>query len=240
MFQPVYRPRRLRSNENIRRMVRETKLSPDDFIYPLFVTHGKGVKKEIGSMPGNFQQSIDNIVKDCEEVKELGIPAVLLFGIPEHKDEVGSEAYARSEVQLRDLLRRIDPTDQWYLMERLEWLTRREGEPYFGYIGRLLERAKKTPEVVRVKLADRLDNTLDTRIEIGDPMEGVDFFETVFKVMFLPGFRGYNPGCPHPARSPVSGAYRLYQLFKNSVLDMAPRSGSGEIFQIHATRMNRK
>jgi porphobilinogen synthase len=94
MFQPVYRPRRLRSNENIRRMVRETKLSPDDFIYPLFVTHGKGVKKEISSMPGNFQQSVDNIVKDCEEVTGLGIPAVLLFGIPELKDEVGSEAYS--------------------------------------------------------------------------------------------------------------------------------------------------
>src|SRR5512135_1171670 len=94
MFQPLYRPRRLRANENIRRMVRETKLSPDDFIYPLFVTHGKGVRKEIGAMPGNFQQSIDNIVKDCEEVKGLGIPAVILFGIPEHKDEVGSEAYS--------------------------------------------------------------------------------------------------------------------------------------------------
>ncbi len=94
MFEPLYRPRRLRSNENIRRMVRETTLSPDDFIYPLFVTHGKGVKKEISSMPGNYQQSIDNIVKDCEEVKNLGIPAVLLFGIPEHKDEVGSEAYS--------------------------------------------------------------------------------------------------------------------------------------------------
>ena len=94
MFEPLYRPRRLRSNENIRRMVRETTLSPDDFIYPLFVTHGKGVKKEISSMPGNYQQSIDNIVKDCEEVKDLGIPAVLLFGIPEHKDEVGSEAYS--------------------------------------------------------------------------------------------------------------------------------------------------
>jgi porphobilinogen synthase len=94
MFQPLYRPRRLRASENIRRMVRETKLFPDDFIYPLFVTHGKSVKKEIGSMPGNFQQSIDNIVRDCEEVKALGIPAVLLFGIPAHKDEVGSEAYS--------------------------------------------------------------------------------------------------------------------------------------------------
>jgi porphobilinogen synthase len=94
MFQPLYRPRRLRANENIRRMVRETKLSPDDFIYPLFVTHGKGVKKEISSMPGNFQQSVDNIVKECDEIKTLGIPAVILFGIPESKDEVGSEAYS--------------------------------------------------------------------------------------------------------------------------------------------------
>jgi porphobilinogen synthase len=75
-------------------MVRETKLSPDDFIYPLFVCHGKGVKKEISSMPGNYQQSIDNLVKDCAEVKDLGIPAVILFGIPEHKDEVGSEGYS--------------------------------------------------------------------------------------------------------------------------------------------------
>jgi porphobilinogen synthase len=75
-------------------MVRETRLSPDDFIYPLFVTHGKGVKKEIGSMPGNYQQSIDNLVHDCDEIKGLGIPAVILFGIPEHKDEVGSEAYS--------------------------------------------------------------------------------------------------------------------------------------------------
>ncbi len=94
MFEPVYRPRRLRANETIRRMVRETRLSPDDLIYPLFVTHGKGVKKEISSMPGNYQQSIDNLVRDCEEVKNLGIPAVILFGIPEHKDEVGSEAYS--------------------------------------------------------------------------------------------------------------------------------------------------
>ena len=92
MYFPQYRPRRLRAGETIRRMVRETTLAPDNFIYPLFVTHGKGVKKEIGSMPGNFQQSIDNVVKDCEETWKLGVPAVILFGIPEMKDETGSEA----------------------------------------------------------------------------------------------------------------------------------------------------
>lgn len=94
MYFPQYRPRRLRASETIRRMVRETTLSPDNFIYPMFVTHGKGVKKEISSMPGNYQQSIENLVKDCEEVHGLGIPAVILFGIPEHKDELGTEAYS--------------------------------------------------------------------------------------------------------------------------------------------------
>jgi porphobilinogen synthase len=94
MYFPQYRPRRLRANETIRRMVRETTLSPDNFIYPMFVTHGKGVRKEISSMPGNYQQSVDNLVKDCEEVHGLGIPAVILFGIPEHKDELGTEAYS--------------------------------------------------------------------------------------------------------------------------------------------------
>lgn len=90
---PVHRPRRLRRNEAIRRMVRETSISPDDLIYPLFVTHGKGVKKEIPAMPGCFQESVDEIVGSAREVHSLGIPSVLLFGIPEHKDEKGSAAY---------------------------------------------------------------------------------------------------------------------------------------------------
>jgi len=94
MFFPQYRARRMRVNETMRRMVRETSLFPDDFVYPLFVTHGKNVKKEIASMPGNFQQSVDNIVADAKETFSLGIPAVLLFGIPKVKDSRGSEAYA--------------------------------------------------------------------------------------------------------------------------------------------------
>ena len=90
---PYQRPRRLRKNETIRRMVRETSLSPDDFIYPLFVTHGKNVRKEIKSMPGCYQESVDSIVRHAKEVWSLGIPSVILFGIPEHKDETGSGAY---------------------------------------------------------------------------------------------------------------------------------------------------
>jgi porphobilinogen synthase len=90
---PVHRPRRLRKNAVIRRMVRETSLAPADLIYPMFVVEGKGVRKEISSMPGCFQESADEAVKNAKEALSLGIPAVILFGIPEHKDEEGSSAY---------------------------------------------------------------------------------------------------------------------------------------------------
>lgn len=85
--------RRLRYNPIIRDMVRETELLKTDLIYPLFVMPGKNVKNPVKSMPGVFQFSIDTIVDECKEVRDLGIPAVILFGIPEHKDEQGSEAY---------------------------------------------------------------------------------------------------------------------------------------------------
>ncbi len=90
---PIERPRRLRKNETIRRMLRETTLSPSDFIYPLFVTEGRGVRKEVSSMPGCYQESIDEAVKNVKETWSLGVPAIILFGIPEHKDDLGSGAY---------------------------------------------------------------------------------------------------------------------------------------------------
>src|SRR6202142_4624441 len=90
---PIHRYRRLRSNPVIRKMVRETSVSPDDFIYPLFVTCGKGIRKEISSMPGCYQESLDQLAINAKEVYSLGIPSVILFGIPENKDELGSGAY---------------------------------------------------------------------------------------------------------------------------------------------------
>jgi porphobilinogen synthase len=90
---PFRRLRRTRMTEALRSMVRETELMTNDFIYPLFAVHGKNIRKEIGSMPGVFQLSIDELVRECAEVKALGIPAVILFGIPDHKDEIGSGAY---------------------------------------------------------------------------------------------------------------------------------------------------
>ena len=91
---PEYRPRRLRRTEGLRRLVRETAVTADDLILPLFVVPGHGVRKPVGSMPGVYQTSVDELLRDAAEAHELGIPAVLLFGVPDYKDEVGSSGYA--------------------------------------------------------------------------------------------------------------------------------------------------
>ena len=90
---PVTRLRRLRMSEYVRKIVRETRLAPENFIYPMFVCPGKGVKKEISSMPANYQWSVDLLVEEARSVKSLGIGGVILFGIPSGKDEKGSAGY---------------------------------------------------------------------------------------------------------------------------------------------------
>lgn len=101
-----FRARRIRGNKIFRRMVRETTLSVDDLVYPMFSTFGSGVRTEVSSMPGIYQQSAGNVVEECGELFELGIPAVLLFGIPETKDAVGSSAYSDSGV-IQETIRAI-------------------------------------------------------------------------------------------------------------------------------------
>lgn len=98
---PTTRLRRLRRNELLRAAVRETRLNPSDFIYPLFVCPGEGVRREIASMPDNYHMSVDRVVAECREVAALGIPAVLLFGLPEAKDPAGSGAYAQDGIVQR-------------------------------------------------------------------------------------------------------------------------------------------
>ena len=90
---PIHRPRRLRRNENLRRMTRETHLRVDDLIMPLFIVPGTRVENPIGSMPGIAQLSVDRAVEECRQIRDLGIPGVILFGIPDEKDAVGSDAY---------------------------------------------------------------------------------------------------------------------------------------------------
>jgi porphobilinogen synthase len=98
MAHMVFRPRRLREKRLLRRMVRETALAVDDFVYPLFVTHGRGVREPISAMPGQFRVSIDELLKEAKDAAGMGIPAILLFGLPAEKDARASEAYAEDGI----------------------------------------------------------------------------------------------------------------------------------------------
>ncbi|WP_319548073.1 porphobilinogen synthase [Desulfogranum marinum] len=98
MVFPEYRPRRMRQNETIRSMIRETHLSPDQLVFPLFVLPGKGQREEVSSMPGVFRFSIDQLQQEAKECLTLGIRSVILFGLPEKKDAIGSGAYARNGI----------------------------------------------------------------------------------------------------------------------------------------------
>ncbi|HMH51521.1 MAG TPA: porphobilinogen synthase [Candidatus Acidoferrum sp.] len=98
MAHMVFRPRRLREKPLLRRMVRETTLSVDDFVYPLFVTHGRSVREPISAMPGQFRVSIDELLKEAKDAAGMGIPAILLFGVPAEKDARASEAYAEDGI----------------------------------------------------------------------------------------------------------------------------------------------
>src|SRR5439155_14339578 len=100
------RHRRLRQSEGLRRLVAETRLSAADFVYPLFVTHGQGIRDEIPSMPGQYRISIDQISREADDLQTLGIPAVLLFGLPAMKDEQASEAYDDGGI-VQDAVRRF-------------------------------------------------------------------------------------------------------------------------------------
>ncbi len=108
---PDYRPRRLRSSDMFRRMIRETVLTADDLILPLFAVGGKNVKNPVASMPGQFHLSIDNIVLAARQARDLGIPAVMLFGIPEKKDPLGTRAYAKDGIvqkAVRSIKEKVD------------------------------------------------------------------------------------------------------------------------------------
>ncbi len=107
---PFKRFRRLRRSEALRSLVAETRLDPRDFVYPLFVTHGRGVRDEIASMPGQFQLSLDQLGGEARELKALGVPAVLLFGLPASKDAAGSEAYAANGI-VQDAVRALKDAD---------------------------------------------------------------------------------------------------------------------------------
>jgi hypothetical protein len=116
------------------------------------------------------------------------------------------------------MLENMPPEEESGLIQRLKCLTRTKSESYYRYIGRMLECSAAFPDVVEVKLADRLDNTLDMRIDLEDPLVGIDCFQNIFQLLFVNNYPGYVPRADHQPASVMNGARRLHQLFKNSVL----------------------
>jgi hypothetical protein len=133
-------------------------------------------------------------------------------------DALGLERFVEAEAKFYNLLKTIDPKDEWYLMERLNHLTLGKNETYYQYIGRLLNQATRTYELVRIKLADRLDNTLDLHTDVDDLLKDTNFFRIIFQLLFPPSGPGYKNDLEHPPTSSFNGAQRLYQLFKNAIV----------------------
>ncbi|MCB0153356.1 MAG: porphobilinogen synthase [Anaerolineae bacterium] len=108
---PIARPRRLRQSATMRRMVSETTLTPADFIYPMFIVHGQNVRREVPSMPGVYQLSVDQLAAEADSLRRLGIPAVMLFGLPAHKDPVGLENFAADGI-VQQAIRALHAADE--------------------------------------------------------------------------------------------------------------------------------
>jgi len=158
--------------------------------------------------------------RNQDRLNLIGLLSVLFHDIMEDINpyDFDTNQWMDMEGRLYSLLERMGDEDESKLLENIISLTRIETESYYQYIGRLLENAGRSPQLVQVKLADRLDNTLDMRIDLEDPLAGVDFFQNIFQLMFVNNYRGYIPANDHPPTSALNGARRLYQLFKDTVL----------------------
>ena len=155
-----------------------------------------------------------------ETINLVSLLSALFHDILEDIDplEFEKKRWCDLEEQLFNLLAGLNADSEATLVDRLHFLTRLKGETYYQYIGRLLDKSSQAPDLIEVKLADRLDNTLDMRIDLQDPIDDVDFFETIFQILFVNNYPGYRPKTEHPPSAVLNGSKRLYQLFKNAII----------------------
>jgi len=159
----------------------------------------------------------------CRAFEHISLNDLLSLLLHDVQEDIRAADYepgywSQMESQLQKIYDRMNPEMVPHLLRRLDGLTKSDEESYFQYIDRLLTTAIDDPRLVQVKLADRLDNTLDMRIDIHDPLDEVNFFETIFQVLFQYNYKGHLPKGSHPPASFLNGSKRLYQLFKNTVL----------------------
>jgi hypothetical protein len=127
------------------------------------------------------------------------------------------EYWQKLEAIYQALIKKIDSTENWYLNERIHFLTRDRNEPYNEYLSSLINQARATPELIKVKLADRLDNTLDLRMDLYEDISGVNCYQVIFEALFTDTFAGPYAKSPYHTERKINGAARLYELFKNAV-----------------------
>ena len=155
-----------------------------------------------------------------ETINLVSLLSALFHDILEDIDplEFERKRWCDLEEQLFNLLAGLSAENEATLVDRLHFLTRLKSENYYQYIGRLLDKSNQASDLIEVKLADRLDNTLDMRIDLQDPIDDVDFFETIFQILFVNNYPGYRPKTEHPPSAVLNGSKRLYQLFKNAII----------------------
>ncbi len=155
-----------------------------------------------------------------DEVTLVDVLSVLFHDVPEdiHPGDFDNVIWKEMEAQIFSLFDRLSSKDEQTLLTCLDSLTKREGESYFRYIWRLLETTENSSNAIQIKLADRLDNTLDMRIDLKDPLDDIDFYHIIFEILFEGRQKGYIPEAIHPPAASINGSKRLYQLFKNVVL----------------------
>jgi hypothetical protein len=176
------------------------RLGPMAVLHPLRAAALMTRAKELPDVDSLLTVLFHDILEDVKSVD---------FDVQEWKD---------MEQRLFEMLEHMQPEEESRLIQRLKCLTRTKTESYYRYIGRMLECSADFPDVVEVKLADRLDNTLDMRIDLEDPLVGIDCFQNIFQLLFVNNYPGYVPRIEHQPVSAMNGARRLHQLYKNAVL----------------------
>ncbi len=185
------------------------------------------------------------LAKAKEHLSTLDLLTALLHDknediLPEIYD---NRSWQRLEKKYHSLLARIDANANWFLNERIHFLTKYPNQQYHDYLGRLLEQAKITPELAAIKLADRLDNTLDLRIDLHDFTDHTHCYQTIFDILFVNCYQGFSLQQPHPVSGKINGSMRLYQLYKNAVFLSILRDmkieldhASQKLFPVHPAR----
>ena len=176
------------------------RLGPMAVLHPLRAAALMTRAREVASLDGLLAALFHDILEDVQSVD---------FEVQEWRD---------MERRLFEMLEHLPAEEESRLIQRLKCLTRTKSESYYRYIGRMLECSAAFPDVVEVKLADRLDNTLDMRIELEDPLAGIDSFQSIFQLLFVSNYPGYVPQTEHQPATAMNGARRLQQLYKNAVL----------------------